>query len=130
MTREEILTELKALKAGQWTDKSADAIAAVLDHYLDNEIGIPGIELDEAEQKYVETCECPPANQEEERMVYEAYKAGWAVRDAQLSKLLGDMDEAAKSYAGEQEFWWIRENLIRVKNMLSKPGPSGWRGGV
>lgn len=52
--------------------------------------------LDEAEQKYVETCECPPANQEEERMVYEAYKAGWAARDAQFSKLLGDMDEAAE----------------------------------
>lgn len=52
--------------------------------------------LDEAEQKYVETCECPPANQEEERMVYEAYKAGWVARDAQFSKLLGDMDEAAE----------------------------------
>lgn len=55
--------------------------------------------VEEAEQKYVETCECPPANQEEECMVYEAYKAGWAARDAQFSKLLGDMDEAAVAYS-------------------------------
>ena len=99
MTREEILTELKALKAGQWTDKSADAIAAVLDHYLDYEIGIPGIELDEAERKYVETCECPPANQEEERMVYEAFKAGWMVRNGQTPKLPDNLNEAAWKYA-------------------------------
>ena len=32
--------------------------------------------LDEAELKYVETSTIPPANQEEEMMVYNAFKAG------------------------------------------------------
>ena len=37
MNKEELIQELKNLKGGQWTEKSADAIAAVLDKYIDNQ---------------------------------------------------------------------------------------------
>lgn len=37
MNIEELIQELKNLKGGQWTEKSADAIAAVLDEYIDNQ---------------------------------------------------------------------------------------------
>ena len=35
MTTEEIVNTLKKLKAGTWTDDSADAIAIIIDEYLD-----------------------------------------------------------------------------------------------
>lgn len=38
MNKEELLQELKNLKAGKWTDKSADAIATVIDEYFDDHI--------------------------------------------------------------------------------------------
>lgn len=37
MNKEELIQELKNLKGGQWTEKFADAIAAVLDEYIDNQ---------------------------------------------------------------------------------------------
>lgn len=37
MTREEIVNTLKKLKAGIWTDDSSEAIAIILDEYLDRE---------------------------------------------------------------------------------------------
>jgi hypothetical protein len=38
--------------------------------------------LDEAELKYVESMDNPPANQEEERIIYQTFKAGseWAMQ--------------------------------------------------
>ena len=35
MNKEELLQELQNLKASKWTDKSADAIATVIDEYFD-----------------------------------------------------------------------------------------------
>ena len=38
MTKAEILEELRSLKAGKWTDKSADAIAEVLDVFFERDV--------------------------------------------------------------------------------------------
>lgn len=40
MEKLEIIKEIRKIRAGNWTDKSADAIAAVLDEYIKTDIGL------------------------------------------------------------------------------------------
>lgn len=55
--------------------------------------------LDEAEFEYAQSLDEIPANQEEEKMIYDAFKAGAEWRDAQIQKLPNNLDEAAKESA-------------------------------
>lgn len=53
--------------------------------------------LDEAEFEYAQSLDEIPANQEEEKMIYDAFKAGAEWRDAQIPKLSNNLDEVAEN---------------------------------
>ena len=57
---------------------------AYIQGLIDNNVSLPS-GLDEAAFAYEDSSEYPPANQEEERMVYDAFKAGaeWHARQGQ-----------------------------------------------
>lgn len=63
--------------------------------------------MDEAELKYVEFSDYPPANQEEELMVYNAFKAG-----AEWNAVQGITKEAVIGMATEEIFIKVSEQTL------------------
>ena len=73
MTREEAKTYLENYRK-MFADLAPERFLEALDCIL-SQPSLPS-DLDEAAFKYEDSSEYPPANQEEERMVYDAFKAG------------------------------------------------------
>lgn len=70
--------------------------------------------LDKEFLKYTESAKYPPADQYQERLAYEAFKAGAKRCDAQIPKLLNNLDEAAEENAKSIHTDWIK--TICVEN--------------
>ena len=88
---EKLIAEIERLSATEYGGNTFgdDVANGALDYVLE-EI-IPSLQqeqpsfpsnLDKAELKYVESMDNPPANQEEERIIYQTFKAGaeWAMQ--------------------------------------------------
>lgn len=56
-------------------DDAYNRVLRIIDSLQQEQLSLPD-NLDEAELKYVESLDNPPANQEEERTIYQTFKAG------------------------------------------------------
>ena len=87
---------------GEVGDSDWEYVQGLVDIYKDILSFIDSLEkqepqgLDEAELMYVESSNIPPANQEEDMMVYQAFKAGAKWMAEQTPKLPYNLDEVAE----------------------------------
>ena len=74
MTKEEIIQAISDDETMPFIqpEQLAQIVAFVINNYQPS---LPS-DIDEAELKYVESMDNPPANQEEERIIYQTFKAG------------------------------------------------------
>lgn len=84
-----------------------------------NSLSVLPSNLDEAEFEYAQSLDWIPANQEEEKMIYDAFKAGAEWRDAQIPKLPNNLDEVAENRVTENGRFKITSfEKMRIEDIM------------
>lgn len=95
---------------GEPYDNNKEKREAYIRGLTDSKPSLPS-NLDEAEFEYAQSLDEIPANQEEEKMINDAFKAGAQWRDAQIQKLPNNLDEVAEEYIKFKPRYDIQQEL-------------------